>query len=63
MRRLLLPILILAAVASACSFTVGSKTPSATTSPGLDAEHDTDPGRPTNRSRRSCNASFPPSST
>jgi serine protease Do len=34
MRRLLLPpILILAAVASACSFTVGSKTPSATTSP------------------------------
>ncbi len=28
MRRLLLPILILAAVASACSFTVGSKTPS-----------------------------------
>ena len=33
MRRLVLPILILAAVASACSFTVGSKTPSATTSP------------------------------
>ena len=33
MRRLLLPILILAAVASACSLTVGSKTPSDTTSP------------------------------
>src|SRR4029079_11036806 len=33
MRRLLLPIVILAAVASACSLTVGSKTPSATTSP------------------------------
>ena len=33
MRRLVLPILILAAVASACSFTVGSKTPSDTTSP------------------------------
>ena len=33
MRRLLIPILLLAAVASACSFTVGSKAPSATPSP------------------------------
>ena len=63
MRRLLLPILILAAVASACSFTVGSKSPVGHHVARLDAEHDTDPGRRTNRSRRSCNASFPPSST